>query len=216
MLESDPFQFVQGDEAHLLSANTTRFANYKMTYDEISEGLMYVYRVDSSHARLNKRNERGSWMVGCPNKADLALTATCCPRIAQRAYFYAPNDPISTKLMALTTASTSTAAGESSTSWFWQLFQRNSATTGQKRHQKKKKMHFVIKKKVYWLADVPQCNIRVAVLTLDKTLLQARHEAAMTRVLEKMHEMGFTDDKRNRRALEKHNGDINAAIQDLI
>ena len=199
VLEGDPFQFVVGDEATLHAADTSKLANYNMTYDEISEGVMYVFKVDCAHIRPCKNNERGSWMVGCPTKADLAETAPFCPRIAQRAYFFAPQDAISTKLMA---ASTSSSA---------------CGTPGGKRtSQRRKKMHFVVKKRIFWLADVPQCNIRVAVITIDKTVLNARHEAAMLRVLDQMHEMGFTDDKRNRRALAKHNGDINAAIQDLI
>ena len=212
VLNGDPFKFVEGTEALLRAADTEKLGNYHMTYDEVSKGLMYIFRVDcSSTARQCKRNERGSWLPGCPCRADLER-AEGDPRVAQRAYFYHPRDEISVQFAQLTTATTTSAAKGAR-----QLFAATKRAAGRKeKRERRRPRRFVVKKTVYWLCDAPRCDVRVAVLSVDKALLDARHEMAMQQVLAKMHDMGFTDDARNRQALAKHNGDLRAAIQDLI
>lgn len=211
VLNGDPFKFVEGTEALLRAADTEKLGIYHITYDEVSKCLMYVFRVDSSAGRQCKRNERGSWLPGCPTRADLER-AEGCPRVAQRAYFYHPRDEISVEFAQLTTATTTAAAKGAR-----QLLAATEKAAGRKAAKERRRpRRFAVKKTVYWLCDAPRCDVRVAVLSVDKALLDARQEMAMQQVLAKMHDMGFTDDARNRQALAKHNGDLRAAIQDLI
>lgn len=203
VLAGDPFQFVVGDEAALrATVDTTGLGmSYHLTYDEIADGAMYAFRTDATRVRACKRNERGSWQVGCATAADRAALAPLAPRIAQRTYFYAPQDAISTELLALTTATTASTAAQKGS--------RRGRNSSRKRR-------FAVRKCVYWLADVPHCAVRIAVLTVDRACLDARRDAALALVLAQMREMGFTDTARNRRALARHNGDLNAAVQDLL
>lgn len=202
VLAGDPFQYVAGDEAALRATVDTAGLGlrYHLTYDEIGAGAMYAFRTDNVRVRACKRNERGSWQVGCATRADRTALAALAPRIAQRTYFYAPQDAVSTQLLALTTATTTTTA----------------AAARQSSSKRRRPQRFAVRKCVYWLADVPHCAVRIAVLTVDRACLAARRDAAMALVLAQMREMGFPDDARNRRALARHNGDLNAAVQDLL
>lgn len=203
VLAGDPFWFVVGDEAALRAAADTAGlgACPHLTYDELAGGATYAFRTPV--ARACKRAERGSWAVGCAPRAEREALAALSPRVALRTYRYAPQDAVSTQLLSLTTAETLSSS------------QRDKRDKQQRKQQRKPK-RFTVRKNVYWLADVPQGGVRIAVLTVDHAQLDARREAAMALVLEQMRAMGFTDDARCRRALARHNGDINAAVQDLL